>query len=860
MSRPMAPFGRNVVRMAASIIAAAATLSAGKAADPSPVGLNQNMLVICVKYSDIATTRRVSCQDWIDSMNAEINPFFNQSSFGRTTFNFVAAPGPNNGWYDLGLATADYNFFTVAQAAINLADPGVNFASYNRVALLTNFAGFGGQGGGPWWWRVNEGTEATIDFGDGNPAAPARLMTMSITNEWLSDAGYGPPYGAGALDDGNTVTAHEIGHQLGMPTHYADVRWSTGITRDVVTPWDIMGFSPTMNHFIGWAKGQRNFTQGAFIRTIAPPVGANINQLVRLRPLSRAPGGADTQIVRIPLSNSPVFTGYVVELRRQVNGDNLLPSTGVLVSYVDERPDNILKLVTLEDPSMPGNMDQAPLDLGETYTDPGYNLSITYESDAGEDANVRIQYNLAAASRPNPSIMPWGAPPYETPDIWIDSERNGWGTYRYTDGAGNPAGNGDDAWVARANRLMVRVRNSGPGLATNVRAQVFVNAPPGMGDAGANWDYLGTIVFPSIGAGLVATDFINWTPSVGQHTCIKVVLVSTPGELSDSDNLAQENVSAFDTSASSPYEPVSLKVTVNNPFEDQSVPVKYHLRDVPEGWGFRIEPMEAELPPGGSESVRVTIYPSGAPGAKDDGRLQELRRKTTKVGFLGRPKLEAQIPYADTYVPIGGVEVWTHLVDKTALTCRIGDIPNKQGRPKLNPKFKELRPALDNLGKAFLTPTPDQKPAAPGAKDALAARDPSGAQLGALRDQFAARLPPNVILGGKGEISPAVIRARSILAETALIRPEPDPMRVSANTAVVVAGELSPAVPGAIIALEMRTSGNKGYVQHVKTDAAGRYLGRLKPLGVGEAVVTAHFAGDNTRGAAESRQCRVIVQ
>lgn len=350
-------------------LAPAALLNSAHAAAVAAVGVNQNVLVICVKYSDVATTRRTSCQNWVDSMTAEINPFFNSATFGRTTLNFVAAPGPDSGWYNLGLATTAYEFTAVAQAAVTLADPGVNYASYNRVAVLTNFAGFGGQGGGPWWWKVGEGSEATVTFPDGN--FPARLMTMSITNEWLADAGYSGVYGAGALDDGNTVTAHEIGHQMGTPTHYADIRWSPGVTRDVITPWDIMGFSPTMNHFIGWAKDDRDWTQAAFVRTVGPPVGANINQLIRVRPLERAPGGADVQVIRVPIVATPVFVGYVVELRRRVNGDDLLPSAGVLVSYVDERPDNILKIVVMDDPSMPGNMDQSPLDLGETFTDPG---------------------------------------------------------------------------------------------------------------------------------------------------------------------------------------------------------------------------------------------------------------------------------------------------------------------------------------------------------------------------------------------------------------------------------------------------------------------------------------------------------
>ena len=75
-------------------------------------------------------------------------------------------------------------------------------------------------------------------------------------------------------------------------------------------------------------------------------------------------------------------------------------------------------------------------------------------------------------------ITPWGAPPYSTPDIWLDSERNGWDVYRYTDGAGNPTGQGDDAWVNHDNRVYVRVHNLGPGLATDVRVQVYINSPP----------------------------------------------------------------------------------------------------------------------------------------------------------------------------------------------------------------------------------------------------------------------------------------------------------------------------------------------------------------------------------------------
>ena len=810
---------------------------AANAAAISPIGTNQNVLVICVKYNDVATTRLTNCSDWANMLQTDVNTFYNRATFGRTTMTFTAAPGPSSGWYDLGSASTAYNFFTVGQAAITLADSGVNFASYNRVAVITNFAGFGGQGGGPWWWTVGDGIEATQVIG--GMAVGVRLMTLSITNEWVADGGFGPvAYGAGAVDDSATVVGHELGHQLGSPGHYGTIFGSTG-PRDVISPWSVMGFSPTLTHFLAWEKTNRDWTQSGFVTTVGPPAGAGINQLIRLKPIEQTPNGSDVQVIRVPLATSPTFIGYLVELRRQTNGDEQIPSTGVLVSYLDDSPATVFKSVVLDDPSSPGDMMQSPLDVGEAFTDPAYNLTITYENNVGpNDANVRVQYNPPPVPGPNPAITPWGAPPWETTDIWIDSQKNGWGTYLYTDGSGNPTGNGDDAWVNKANRVMVRVRNTGAANATNVRAQVFVNSPPGMGDAGANWDYLGTIVIPSIAAGATATNYVMWTPTVGAHTCIKVVLLPTPGESSASDNLAQENVASFDTSPGSPYEAVALKVQVNNPYSDQKVHVRYVVRDVPDGWGFMVEPTDAILPPGGSENVLVSIFPSGV-GPRAEGesfeRLEAIRRKTNRIGFLGRPKLEAQIPFADTFVPIGGVEVWTRLVERTRLTCRIN------GRVNARPDSIFNRPAEDPAVKAYDEGLARREPAPIAPADAK--------QAALATQQKGGRVSP-----------PSVVAARNLIEATALIRPEPEFTAVSIRGPILVTGALTPVVPNATIAIEVRALDGRTSIVLVKTNSDGGYAARLKPFGPGAALITAYYAGDATHGDAESTECRAIVR
>src|SRR5262249_40307615 len=129
-----------------------------------------------------------------------------------------------------------------------------------------------------------------------------------------------------------------------------------------------------------------------------------------------------------------------------------------------------------------------------------------------------------------------------------------------------------------------------------------------------NWAYLGTIIFPSIaGSGGTAQDFVLWTPTVGAHTCIKAVIENIAGELTTANNLAQENVSSFDTSSHSPYRTVSLRATVNNPFSNDKTPVYFHVRDVPPGWAVSVDPPELVLAPGGRDSVLVEVYPSGMP-------------------------------------------------------------------------------------------------------------------------------------------------------------------------------------------------------------------------------------------------------
>lgn len=789
-------------------------------ADIDHIGSDQNILVICVKYTDVTSTRLSTCDDWVSLLQAEINNFFNQSTFGKTTFNFVAA---RENWFDLGMDSSDYSFFEVAQKAVELADPFVGFNAFNRVAVVTNFDGFGGQGGGPWWWKVEDGIEGT--FMEDGLEVGKRLMTMQVTNEW-TDTFPGFNHDAGAA-----VAAHELGHQLGAPTHYASVRWFPGIGRDVITPWGIMGRSPTLSHFVGWAKYNREWLNSSSSITIGPPTGANIDQLIGLRPLESST--FQRQFIRIPLSNSPNFFGYVVENRQQVNGDEDLPQPGVLISLVDESPNRILKHIALTDPDAPGNMSEAPLETGDFLADPSSGLTITYESNTGNNANVRVNYSLLGSDRPNPSITPWGAPPWETPDIWIDSSKNGWDTYLYTSSDGDPIGNGDRAWVDNSNRVYFKITNSGTLAATNVRVQAFVNSPPGMGDRGADWDYLGTVVIPNLAAGDTATEFVNWVPKVGEHTCIKIVILDAPSDASTSDNLAQENVTAFETTSSSPYQPVLTKFHVNNPFVDEPTDVIFHVRDVPMGWTIMTEPRVMTLKAGQSDWVTVGVFPSGL---NPDEEREKLQNEINRPGFVGKPKIEAQVAYADTYIPIGGVEVWTHLVEKTTLECKVGNRYTLESEGK-----NEEEPAPTESGQIQLRPGSNK-----ATRPAMS--PPEEAKL---------RVPQN---HGR-DAAPTVVRdALSYMDSSALIRPETQAQLVQKDAdSIAVAGRLVGPAADKIIAVQL-SNGTEKETVFTKTNNDGIFVSRFGTPAAGEWKIRAYFDGDILLQSAERNCGRILVQ
>ena len=328
--------------------------------------------------------------EWVSLLTSQVNTFYDQATFHTTDFTFELPPdqpgGPADGWFSLGYAVSGYRYTKTGQDAINLVDSFVDFAQYNGVLVVTNNSGFGCQTLSGSWWKTTRGSERVrLESG---VAVHERQMGLSIINEWHNHD-YGLSY-----DEAVAVAVHEIRHQLDLPTHYADLQWSPGMTRDSITRWDVMGLSPFQHHFLGWAKADRQWLTPGRIRTVGPPLDHDIDTTITLAPLEQDVNAI--QLIKVPLATVP-FVGYVVENRQQINGDQGLPSAGVLVSLVDENPMVIYgqKVIVMDNEPSPGSLlDGAALGVGGSFSDNERNISISVASSTDNNYDVRIQYPL----------------------------------------------------------------------------------------------------------------------------------------------------------------------------------------------------------------------------------------------------------------------------------------------------------------------------------------------------------------------------------------------------------------------------------------------------------------------------------
>jgi M6 family metalloprotease-like protein len=615
----------------------------------TPIGLNQNTLILYVRASDDATpalnTLRTNEQAEFD----DVSEFFDESSFDQLSFNYTHAP--NNGWYQLPGTYDDYMWTPADVAAATT--PAETQAAQDGQDLVQDFMGFFTD-------ALQAATNDGFNVGNFDQVAVViigpfhRGTSFGSANFTLTPQGGGADFQVSlpcvvvSTNTGWSRTAHEFGHAFGG---FSDLY--TAANRRMMN-WDIMDCTDCTNQTTGFHKEIRAGWFGPNqVKTISRPQGTTqIVDNTTLVPLEEDnPSANDVLALKLDVGGGLFL---YVENRQTLpgqTGSRQLPANGIIISDAIENSGDV-------------NATRPPIQLfggaitpGNTFTDNSYgplNLEVT-----GSAPNLQVKTTWGPDPYYDLTITPWDPAPWESEDIWIDSEANGWDTYEFSNSstnpnvAGNPVRNGDRPWVGRDNRVWARVHNTGSTDAANVRVNFYVNTPQGIGDAG-NWSLLDRVDIPLLAAGTSELVRVNWRPqsAAATHTCLQVRIDHQPDELNANNNEAKENVTDFNTSSASPWRQITSSVEVANP-TDRHQQVRMEMTGLPPNWTGWVSQRIVDLGPKETKVVRYRIDPNGG---NPDGN------EKIRIGQTYEINVEGWLLESDKEDRYGGITATVHTV------------------------------------------------------------------------------------------------------------------------------------------------------------------------------------------------------
>ena len=457
------------------------------------------------------------------------------------------------------------------------------------------------------------------------------------------------------------VVAHEVGHNIGFPDLYNNSPGNYDPELNFPDDWEMMAFHFEMPHPGAWVKSEDSdwvVEDGGRIEVFDlppaadPPISETNRYLLTPLEYSKAdyddllvniPAGLQpTKVVKLPIGRGEAGNNHSLLIQNRQNGANFSqslpsPGRGIYVSdTITRRLFNYFLTPTrnfvhplrgeplqnhpiTNHPNIVGVENSAGVELDLSLTYPAYGGTSVNIIDEITDANGIKSY-VIDVTRTNDkyldlAITPWGAPPWESADIWIEN-----GDKEEDELSAVPlALNGEPARWAEdydqgandgkpLNWVRVRIHNYGNVDATNVQIQVKANTPSGMGDSG-DWSTLPLSELKNIPAGGHADFKVPWNPSVGRHTCLKVQIFrwdASEGEVNFANNQTQENVNSFAVRSGSPWHPRTIEFDVSNPFE-RVLPVQLSANNLPVGVVVDFDNPYFELEPKSTSRQRAIV-------------------------------------------------------------------------------------------------------------------------------------------------------------------------------------------------------------------------------------------------------------
>lgn len=488
------------------------------------------------------------------------------------------------------------------QAALTAADADIDYNQFDSVIVVSQSVGAPGTPGrkavwprssvGPWGWTTAEGTRS--------------LGATQMPVDWKEQ-------------DGREIyatAAHEFGHNiLGLSDLY-----TPAVAGRNVGHWDLMDSETNLPNFSLAYKMRLGWVDEAWVKGFNfATLGSPVDQTVQLVPASGGDPGAGKFVgAEVRVTDG---LNYYFEYRKDNTAqiaDAALPTnsrvfgtdvrSGSFVAPI-QRPEVILL-------TNDSDGDGPVLDSGKDYretdnTSPIFPVEFRAEASGidGAKADLRIRYGVN--SKPDPSIRPWGAPPWQTPDIEVRNARN------MTDPAWFNV-----PWAANNNTVVAKVKNGGLLDAPGVRAEFFVKDYT---VGGAPESPLGSDT-KDIPAGGTVEFTTPWVPPAEGHFCIivRIPLYVRPGtpvvpEMTELNNSAQSNYDRFISATASPAERRITHVTVGNPY-DKATRVYVGVQQTDPQYRTYLEHKWLDLGPHETRRVTVMFEYAGAPvGATADG-------------------------------------------------------------------------------------------------------------------------------------------------------------------------------------------------------------------------------------------------
>jgi len=342
-----------------------------RVADVQRISGAESVILILVEFKDLNHTKSKS--DITNLFFTRVNSYIVESSY-----NITWITGSSIDWLRLSNSLTYYGADSgdsidirgeqFIRDSIKIADPLVNFRLYKHVMIVHAGSGQETSHNLNDIWSSHYYTSPPISTADG-----VGIDDVSVVPE-SEISGFDP----------TGVYAHEFAHGLGMPDLYNE----NDPNAEYVGRWDLMalgtsngippGSSPA--HFTAWGKIKLGWTNR--VQSVAKNTYANVT----LNPLEDP--GAVLHAVKLPVTST---TYYLIEVRKQIGFDQYLPSSGVLVSFVDEMLSSGRGIVKVKDatPST-STLNDAAFQVGQTFTDYAKNVRISILSSDGSSYLILV--------------------------------------------------------------------------------------------------------------------------------------------------------------------------------------------------------------------------------------------------------------------------------------------------------------------------------------------------------------------------------------------------------------------------------------------------------------------------------------